>query len=100
MTPLFGNIQDYNTPYHTVICHTIQITPVFGNVGTLASCEDIEDAEYLLQLEPPVEYICARGPAGCCSVDDVSPASHDIYYTTRIPAVLAYMIMQDFYHQQ
>ena len=23
-------------------------------------CQDIEDAEYLLQLEPPVEYICVR----------------------------------------
>ena len=24
--------------------------------------KDIEDAEYLLQLEPPVEYICVRAP--------------------------------------
>lgn len=25
----------------------------------LLTMQDIEDAEYLLQLEPPVEYICA-----------------------------------------
>lgn len=27
--------------------------------------KDIEDAEYLLQLEPPVEYICVRAPLIC-----------------------------------
>ena len=28
--------------------------------GPRAQCQDIEDAEYLLQLEPPVEYVCVR----------------------------------------
>ena len=57
--------------------------------------QDIEDAEYLLQLDPPVEYICAsRRCTPCAAVVEVSFAQKgqdlqeliDIMDRLKVPA--------------